>query len=1003
MHHFLLLSVLAAIPACCDSSRVVARTDHEVPAEWTSKKILNRDFWPCFYASGQSARSKRPGSVEPDWDLSIFRECGVAYGSCSRKVQPIIPDKKNHENYAYRNTNRLVLAKYTLRDYFESYDWRFVEEWPKSDTPAFMSVSAERPAYFLPKTFPTDREWFRKWLEEHPNFIAFEALAEFDSDSAFYNSRVEKCPDKSIRDELLAQFPVATNDVMFIANMREAASRAREFYFGTDRIWSLYSSMYALAHMYGEVGMKGLTYEATGQEYARWQIAAAYLRGAARQFDIPYTWYLAHFLTQYDRKSQTCKLGHNYWTGDLTPSYKTHQCGPWFGLGHTMVTRGIAYSWLIGCSMLEFEDWIRLFRDRDPAPGGRYRPHRMAQEFDYFYGDTKVLDRGVHYTPCAILAPMLERHNAAGMKASQCRFSLNSFFLTLVPIGSDLMQRQIKKLGNQGCLFNTPYGEFCDVVVPDSSQSADRFAKALSSYKLAFLAGDDYMKETFNAEAIKKYVENGGTLVVSWDRIADGLVPAELAGIDFASDAAVTPAGTVVSFCNGSKRVLGDIGEGYAWAKPLPGARARQLLKDDKGNAAGWVNDYGKGRVVTIGAYRFLKDDVRTRGKIIGGAFVTQGFAGKRKFPLVAALLDFARSETMPVSVEGDCQWGVNRTKKGWTVWMFNNKGVEKYFGEPEIYNAFKTVKARIVFPGKKEYEVALTPGDWRMREFDFEGNLLGLSKADLTEKCDAFVAAARKAYRLPGYAAYTNSLVDSAEFSLGIAQRPRQPGAATVKWIEVDGSSNFRDIGGWTGLKPGLVYRGAEINCQTNPAAFAKGQLKSHDLFATEKGLETLSARLGIKTDLDLRAPHESPTPDATPIPGAKLVRLPISAYTNALRAVERKNLAAALRVFADEANYPVYFHCYGGADRTGTLAFLLEGLCGVDEADLAVDYELTTYGLGRRARYDKPYFYASLVKEIKKRPGATLKDKIESFVKNELGLTDAEVSSIRRILKGA
>ncbi|MBR4821988.1 MAG: tyrosine-protein phosphatase, partial [Bacteroidales bacterium] len=37
-----------------------------------------------------------------------------------------------------------------------------------------------------------------------------------------------------------------------------------------------------------------------------------------------------------------------------------------------------------------------------------------------------------------------------------------------------------------------------------------------------------------------------------------------------------------------------------------------------------------------------------------------------------------------------------------------------------------------------------------------------------------------------------------------------------------------------------------------------------------------------------------------------------------------------------------PVYFHCIYGADRTGTLAFLLESLLGVGENELAKDYEL-------------------------------------------------------------
>ncbi len=720
---FFCSAVLAVIGVCREApSGVVARADYDVPARWAPAKFCGRDFTPCFYAAGQSARSNRPGAIEPDWDLSIFRDSAVLYGSHSRAVQPILPDKKNRRNYAFRNTNMLKRAEYSFKDYFHgASDWRFVEEWSKPESPAFFRFSSARPAYFLPKTFPTDRTGFEKWVEEHPNFVAIGALDEFDNDTNFYVANVMNCPDKSVRDELLSSFPIPKDDVGFLTNMREAAVRTREFLFGCDRIWSLYSSTYSLAHMFAEVGIKGLWYEATGQEYARWQVAAAYLRGAARQFSLPYGWYVAHFLTQYDRKQSKCRLGHNYWTGDLTPSYQTTQCGPWYGIGETLLARQNAYGWLIGSSFLQVEDWIRLYRDMDPAPGGRYRPHKAARDFESLYELSKIVDRGVHYTPCAILAPMLERHNAAGLKANECRLSLNSFFLTLVPIGSDLMQREIKNAGNQGCFFNTPYGEFCDVLVPDSSQPAETFAEALSAYKVAILAGDDYIKDRFNAAAVEKYVERGGTLVVSWDRIADGLVPSRISGVDFAPGAQVSPAGSVLFIRDGSKsQRFAELGEGFAWAKPISCARAKPFIFDEKGTVAGWVNTFGKGRVITIAAHRFLKDDARTDAGRIGAAFVTQGFAGKRTFPLVAALLKFVRDETMPVTVEGDCQWGVNRTKKGWTVWMFNNKGVCKFFGEKETYDAKKTAKVRISLRERNICQtLELAPGEWKIKEFD--------------------------------------------------------------------------------------------------------------------------------------------------------------------------------------------------------------------------------------------------------------------------------------------
>ena len=56
-------------------------------------------------------------------------------------------------------------------------------------------------------------------------------------------------------------------------------------------------------------------------------------------------------------------------------------------------------------------------------------------------------------------------------------------------------------------------------------------------------------------------------------------------------------------------------------------------------------------------------------------------------------------------------------------------------------------------------------------------------------------------------------------------------------------------------------------------------------------------------------------------------------------------KTMAENFRVFCDEKNYPIYFHCIGGADRTGSLAYVLNGILGVNKHDLDVDWEATFY----------------------------------------------------------
>ena len=47
---------------------------------------------------------------------------------------------------------------------------------------------------------------------------------------------------------------------------------------------------------------------------------------------------------------------------------------------------------------------------------------------------------------------------------------------------------------------------------------------------------------------------------------------------------------------------------------------------------------------------------------------------------------------------------------------------------------------------------------------------------------------------------------------------------------------------------------------------------------------------------------------------------------------------------VALDTSKYPLYFHCYAGADRTGTVAAVLECLLGMDMKDIEFDFSVTS-----------------------------------------------------------
>lgn len=125
--------------------------------------------------------------------------------------------------------------------------------------------------------------------------------------------------------------------------------------------------------------------------------------------------------------------------------------------------------------------------------------------------------------------------------------------------------------------------------------------------------------------------------------------------------------------------------------------------------------------------------------------------------------------------------------------------------------------------------------------------------------------------------------------------------------------------------------------------------------------------------------------------------MQIPISNFL-ALYGTSMKPVFTSL---ANYDNYPVYMHCWGGADRTGTVAFMVEGLCGVSEEDLAIDLEQTAFSMfGNRYRYDNgSYLYGSTVKKMKEYSGDTLQEKFENCAENTIGLTKAQISNIQNI----
>jgi protein tyrosine/serine phosphatase len=172
----------------------------------------------------------------------------------------------------------------------------------------------------------------------------------------------------------------------------------------------------------------------------------------------------------------------------------------------------------------------------------------------------------------------------------------------------------------------------------------------------------------------------------------------------------------------------------------------------------------------------------------------------------------------------------------------------------------------------------------------------------------------------------------------------------------------NVRDLGGkmtksGKRIKQGILYRGSEIVKQT----YTDSGGTSHYASLTQKAKETFVNDMNIKYELDFRGDDEAYNIETSELGSSvEYKRVSLLEYENCL-IEEQKPLykEAMTKIFGASKDAPLYYHCHAGADRTGTISFLIEGLLGVSCIDLMIDYELTSFSRNPRIRDDDKKTY--------------------------------------------
>ena len=157
----------------------------------------------------------------------------------------------------------------------------------------------------------------------------------------------------------------------------------------------------------------------------------------------------------------------------------------------------------------------------------------------------------------------------------------------------------------------------------------------------------------------------------------------------------------------------------------------------------------------------------------------------------------------------------------------------------------------------------------------------------------------------------------------------------------------------------------------------------------------------LGIRSEIDLRSDSECYGMTGSPLgPSVTWFHLPSSAYGGFQKDSGRELFKQVFEVFLDEKNYPIDFHCIAGQDRTGSVAFVLNALLGVDEEELYLDWEATGFWNANTWFTHKKLFNELVAGFEKHYPeGATIHDKVELYVKS-LGFTDADLAKFRDLM---
>ena len=192
---------------------------------------------------------------------------------------------------------------------------------------------------------------------------------------------------------------------------------------------------------------------------------------------------------------------------------------------------------------------------------------------------------------------------------------------------------------------------------------------------------------------------------------------------------------------------------------------------------------------------------------------------------------------------------------------------------------------------------------------------------------------------------------------------------------LTIGGMTNCRDMGGRVledggRMKQGLVYR-------------TSGYQYDYSTVITEDGKKEMLQHLKVKTEVNVA----DGTKYNLKLSGTTVKDF-LMDYDGGSHHFSRntESVKNFFNLLSDSNNYPVFFHCRIGTDRTGLCAILLSGLLGVSLNEIYQDYLFSNFGKIQEKRYIGPKAgkdnIQNYINDIQNMSGKTFKNKVYNML---------------------